>query len=206
MAQSRTNFVGALVTLVVFCLYTVPWKKTLLLALLVPIALLAVASLRSEFSGQLSSALLLDDPYRGINSGLSGRSDHIPIALDLITASPMFGHGFRIEEEYLPEKLLSVGAIHNGYLGALVEVGFVGAVPLFLVIGAGIYRLHRQARRSRLHTIGIALVVGYITIAMAQPYLVNLANPAGVLVWAFLLGSFSRRTPAVVQRRPLRFT
>jgi O-antigen ligase len=80
----------------------------------------------------VSSALMMNDAYRGMGSGFSGRSGLWDIALELFNQSPIIGHGLGFYD--------SVGFIgpHNIVLYGLGEYGLT-AVPFLWCIGYAFY-------------------------------------------------------------------
>jgi O-antigen ligase len=108
----------------------------------------------------------------------------------MISTKPLLGYGYHVQQTYLPTKeLLSVGAFHNGYIGLVVEIGFLGAIPLFCLIGLAVFYLWPKARLSNEFAVELSFVIGYLVYSMAQPYLVNQTNPASALVWCILCGT-----------------
>ena len=201
-AESRTVLVASAVSLAVYPLvrYRQLWQRALLPAVAVVLLIVVNTIWPGRLMQPVSSILMLNDKYRGAGSGLAGRADQLPVALDLIAASPVLGHGYHVQDVYLPEKLLDIGAFHNGYIGLVVEIGFLGAVPLFYLVGIGVLSLWRRARFSSTSALEFALVIGYLVYVTAQPYLINETNPASALFWTALCGALLWKEPRRRQR------
>src|SRR4051794_1470599 len=68
--------------------------------------------------------LLLNDPYRGVNSGFSGRSEAWELSLNLLAAAPVLGYGYRQHEKLIAAESTVLGAgnsTHNAYLAVLLD-------------------------------------------------------------------------------------
>lgn len=74
----------------------------------------------------ISSLFFLNDKYRGLGTGFTGRVEAWQEALDMFFNNPAFGVGFRMHERYMN----TLSSAHNGYLSLLAEVGRIGVVPL----------------------------------------------------------------------------
>jgi O-antigen ligase len=192
-AQSRTALLAAVTTLVVYPMlrYRHLWQRVLVPSALA-LVLLATLAVRGADAlvGTGSSLLLLDDKYRGSESGLGGRVDQLPVALGMVAERPFLGYGYHVQDTYLPtEALIRVGAFHNGYIGLVVEIGFLGALPVFCLIGLAVVSLWKKASSSNLHAVEFSLVAGYLIYCLAQPYLINQTNPASALFWCIVCGA-----------------
>jgi O-antigen ligase len=70
----------------------------------------------------LSSLLLLDDEFRGVDSGMSGRADRWEMAVDEILVNPLIGVGYGSSSDYLGF------TVDNAYLTAFLELGWIGGL------------------------------------------------------------------------------
>lgn len=202
IAQSRGAMVAAFVAIAIYFLYTVPWRQIALVGTMIGVVTAPSSGFREELVESLSDLLLLNDRYRGLSSGLSGRSDQIPAAIDLFIRHPAIGNGFRVEDTYLPDYLQAVGSLHNGFIQVIVETGILGAVSMFCLIGLGVYRHHLAARHGySIDITACATIGGYLTLSMSSPLLVNLANPISAISWMFLLSLIPRANPQRDSRR-----
>jgi O-antigen ligase len=188
-AQSRSSLVSALVMMTIFIALELKNRKAVLTMILVGgIVTIAALVFLDPISGAVSSVLNLHDQYRGAGTGLSGRVELWEAGIDIFLDHPLLGVGFRLQDEALPAMFQYAGAVHNGFLGTLVEVGLLGAIPLFWFMGIGIGKLWRDSNRSHPGSqLGISYVLGYCASAMVEPRLLNLAHPASVIAWCFLI-------------------
>ena len=86
---------------------------------------------------------LLNDKYRGISSGASGRSDLWAAAIDLWRTHPIFGVGFKGNALLMPDGMVT----HNAYLAILADIGLAGFTSYLFIISPAIYYLLRPAAR-----------------------------------------------------------
>jgi O-antigen ligase len=190
-SRSRTSLISSLVTIAMFIILDLKNKKAIVTGVVASGVLCIGALVSLEYIiPTISSALELQADYRGIGSGLSGRTDLWRAGIDLILERPLLGVGFRLQDEALPTKLQSAGTVHNGYLGTVVEVGILGAIPLFWFMGIGVRNLWRDSNRNHPGSqLGLCFVLGYLATALAEGHLLNLANPSSVIAWCFLISS-----------------
>jgi O-antigen ligase len=190
-AQSRSALVSGLVTIAAFLLLELKNRKAILTAVLAAgVVCMAVLVSLEQIAGTVSSMLDLQDQYRGSAAGLSGRVDIWLAGIEIFREHPFLGVGFRLQDEALPARFQTVGTVHNGFLGTLVEVGLVGAIPLFWFMCVGVRNLWRDSNGKHPGSqLGLSYVLGYFASALVEPRLLNLANPASVIAWCFLLGS-----------------
>ncbi len=188
-AQSRSSLISSLVMITVFMALELKNRKAVLTAMLAGgLVCGAVAASFDQIASGVSSALNMNDQYRGAGTGLSGRVDLWEAGIDIFLENPLLGVGFRLQDEALPARFQAAGAVHNGFLGTLVEVGLIGAIPLFWFIAIGIRKLWRDSNPSQPGSqLGISYVLAYCTSAMVEPRLLNLAHPASVIAWCFLI-------------------
>jgi exopolysaccharide production protein ExoQ len=190
-AQSRSALISGLVTIAAFILLELKNRKAALTAIVsAGLACMAVSISLEQITGAVSSVLNLQDQYRGTASGLSGRVDVWRAGIDIFLDHPLLGVGFRLQDEALPARFQALGAVHNGFLGTLVEVGLLGAIPLFWFMGIGVRNLWRDSDGNHPGSqLGLSYVLGYLASALVEPRLLNLANPASVIAWCFLISS-----------------
>lgn len=142
----------------------------------------------------LRTILALDDRYRGLNSGFTGRLEAWSATYQIWKDNPFLGCGYRTHEQILTDT--SATSSHNGYLSMLAELGLFGATPAFLLVAVGIWRVGKE-HVSDLARTGLALSVGYCFIAAFERYFFNLGNQTSVMFMFFsvapaLLGTGSR--------------
>lgn len=117
--------------------------------------------------------LLLNDPYRGLGTGLTHRLSLWKEAVAIFWENPIFGHGFD-----------TFDSVHNGFLRFAAE----GGVMLLGIISAMIISALVYAWRQRIDLV-FASLLGMVTYFMTYPRALNL-NIVGVL---FLLTLFRWR-------------
>jgi O-antigen ligase len=128
--------------------------------LFVPAALLIFGILGLDVV--MDKLLLLSDPGRGLTSGFTGRTIAWRETLDLFYSHPLFGVGYRQNEQYLST---AIGA-HNAYLATLADVGLFGAAAYLLLMCGGLVMAWRKALGGP--TPGRLMAVAYLS-----AYLVN---------------------------------
>jgi O-antigen ligase len=200
-AESRSSLISALIMITAFVALELKNRKAMLTAILAGgIVCIAVLVSLDSINGAVSSALNLQDQYRGSSSGLSGRVDLWRAGVDIFLDNPFLGVGFRLQDEALPARFQAAGAVHNGFLGTLVEVGLLGAIPLFWFMAIGIRKLWRDSRQTNPGSqLGLSYVLGYCASAMVEPRLLNLAHPASVIAWCFIIAGGLQAQPSVKQ-------
>lgn len=156
------------------------WRKALAVASLVVVVVIAVTSL-DVIILRVSELLLLDDPYRGISSGLSGRGDNILAGWEKFLESPVFGYGF-IDDTVL--------GTHNGYVLFLAQFG----APMAVVFGILATRSVILSLRAG-DTVLCACVVSLLVYYMGQPRNINfqIMPLAGIFAVARALSLSTRR-------------
>lgn len=154
--------------------------ELLVAGLVIIVVTLTMGSILADAGAEV---LALNDPYRGLKRGASGRFSVWAETFDLWLEHPLMGVGYRSHEFYV-----SISSSHNGYLSTLAETGLVGAIPLFSFVALGSLRLFRWAAVGQLWAqLGVSLIAGYLCICFFERYLLNVGNPASLLVLIFLL-------------------
>jgi O-antigen ligase len=193
LTGSRTSVAGLLIALTA---YSIPfWRRASLNVRLVAAAIglllgLAVVSHWDAVWEQVSEIFAFDDPYRGLDSGFTGRDVLWQYALQLFYDNPYWGVGFRLHERYYamsnPDIALP-GSAHNGYLAALAELGITGAVPLFVWLLLRLFALAKAPVKSSLDAVTLPFVLGYLAIALFERFLINLGNPTSLIFLMLLV-------------------
>ena len=149
----------------------------------------------------VSSLLFLNDKYRGLGTGFTGRLEAWQEAFDLFQSNPWFGVGFRMHERYMT----TLSSAHNGYLSLPAEVGLVGTIALVsLTLVAGSRLLRRALYGDPMAILGLSLVVGYLFLATFERFFLNMGNPTSVLAWLFLLMPERIDSQNPLERQPTR--
>jgi O-antigen ligase len=143
------------------------------LASIISLAIAGFGSAIVDFFEQ--RVLLLDNPYRGLGTGLTGRAEGWEEALKIFMNHPIFGQGFDTLTE-----------VHNGFLRFAAEGGvlLLGSMTVMIVLAM----VHAWRQRNDLV---VAALFGSIIYLLTYPRGLNL-NTAGVV---FLLSLFPWRWP-----------
>lgn len=157
----------------------------MLLLVATPVAvLLGGESVRAD----VSRALLLDDSYRGVGTGLVGRDNRWAGGINMFFAAPLTGGGpdvFRSREMLTP---------HNWFLYGVGELGSLFLLVLFFFARAVV----AAYRNNRAHVLILSPV---LLLMMLNDRFMNLnAYPALMYVFLFALASW----PVVLPTRPRR--
>jgi len=191
-SQSRSALLSVLAASCVFgyfCFRSARISKDIKLLLMVGIVtgtMVAFATAKEQIYDEFASAFRINDPYRGVGSGFSGRTALWRAGMDVLAAHPWFGVGAHMESNFI-----SVGGItqaHNGYINTLVQFGTIGSGLFFGFFILSFWRLLCLARTSAPGaSVGVALVIGYAVEAIFEPKLLNIGNPVSIVVLMFLL-------------------
>ncbi|HTT79647.1 MAG TPA: O-antigen ligase family protein [Stellaceae bacterium] len=119
---------------------------------------------------------VVDDPLRGVGSGVSGRSGLWEAAYDTWLKSPVLGVGYRMHEQFLPDGMPG----HNAYLAMLADTGVVGFVWYFvLLIGSLLASLGIQDQWTRRFV--VAMIVARFIGGMFDRITIDGGNMNGLL-------------------------
>mgnify|MGYP006269009485 FL=1 len=190
MVQSRSALLAAFpLTLMSIWLRETPRRVILaavVLFLLVAPPLLALDLVVAERSRVMAgvdfvanSVLLLNDPYRGLDTGAGQRIEGWLVALELGWANPVAGVGFgRVSPVVAAE---TGKGLHNGHLMLLVDLGIVLYGVVLVVMLA---TLVAGLRHDRL--IFTTMLFGFVLVMFVQPRAIN-ANVMSMLAWMSLV-------------------
>lgn len=133
----------------------------------------------------INDILRLNDPYRGLQSGATGRNEAWSEALRLWFNSPMFGVGFRKHEEYM---VFSVLSAHNAYLAMLADTGFVGFLAYMAFLIGSLVAAVRGVTDDRLRMFLVAVIASYAVAGLFERRAINTGNSFSILfIFACLL-------------------
>ncbi|WP_332816231.1 O-antigen ligase family protein [Ramlibacter sp.] len=118
----------------------------------------------------------LNDPYRGITTGASGRTELWSAALALWNAQPLLGVGFKGHAFLMPQSMPA----HSAYIGMLAETGVAGTAGYLMLCAACVAGLWRR-RRDRTRQTSIALVASYLVYGLVESRAVGFGNPYSIL-------------------------
>lgn len=121
-----------------------------------------------------NDVFLINDPYRGLNTGLTGRTQGYALAWDAFLSSPYFGKGFG---EYQN--------VHNGFLLVLAEGGILAFIGMLTIIGRGLWIYFKS-----FNLIFLGITLSYTAILLTFPRSFNI-NLTGILFIIVLMRSFA---------------
>lgn len=113
--------------------------------------------------------LFLNDPYRGLDTGLTGRLESWEYAVEVFANNIVFGNGMD-----------TLGEVHNGFLQVAAEGGLALLLPLILWMLVAMVRAWKQQ-----DYLALSILVGYIVYAMTYPRMLNM-NLAAILFFMSL--------------------
>lgn len=144
--------------------------------------IVAVAMLSSDDFGKgildffVNDVARLNDNYRGLGSGMSGRTANYDIGWAAFLDAPFFGTGFR-----------SLSMIHNGFLLVLAESGLVALLGMIFLFGWNLKR-YIAAR----DWIGAGYIISYAVALMTFPRSLNI-NMTSLLCIMVLMNGVKTR-------------
>lgn len=153
LVQSRGSLGAALTVIAFATLHHEGWRRLLTIGsvgavfvlpvvVLLDVLVLGNAIFAPAVRWVSESVLLLDDPNRGLESGLAGRVESWAVAFEVIAAHPVLGVGFSRSDLISMEAIGT--AIHNGHLSLLADLGaLLYAVLLAMMAIAIVVALRR---------------------------------------------------------------
>ena len=102
--------------------------------------------------------LLLDNSYRGLDTGLTGRLEGWHQALSIFAENPIFGQG-----------LDTLNEVHNGFLRLAGEGGLLLLLPILFMMGMAVY----QSLKNR-NYLALSVLFGYAVYALTYPRMLNM--------------------------------
>jgi hypothetical protein len=182
LLQSRAALVGTVLVIAIGEFIRMTWygsaqarrQKWMFLftasgAALLGTVVLAPSTLESGISLVSSQILLIDDPDRGVGTGMVGRDVTWQHAMSLFRGNPFFGVGL---DRAAPDEEMD---IHSGYLSLLAEFGLL-SIPLLLVMLLGL----RHAMRQR--SLRVAVIVACMFVFIFNARSINL-NAFPLILW-----------------------
>lgn len=130
----------------------------------------------------------IDDAYRGLGTGFTGRTERWQAGWELFIKYPVFGVGFRGHQ-----LVGEVPDVHNGYLAHLIETGIVGfSVAMGLVMLA--MQHAAQSIQRHLNRALTGLAMAYLTWAFFERFLFNVGNLLSCLFILWLVCNLRAHT------------
>jgi O-antigen ligase len=188
LVQSRESLLSAVLLITVVTLAGMRSRSVVAIAVACTIGVMLDVFV---FQTRLSSAaqdfvaedvLLLNDPYRGLGTGASGRDINVRFGLELFAAHPLTGVGFGRSSGLAGE---ATGLpIHNGYVMLLADLGTpLFAIAAIIIIGA----LWLSFARKDWEILG--MIVGFMFGLLWAPRAINMSLPT-MLFWVCVTRSW----------------
>jgi O-antigen ligase len=191
LVQSRGALLAAFVSVVMYMLLSARLTKMSRARLIAALTMLMLAVVGFVLAqGAVSRALaffsdavlLLDNPDRGLDTGLTGRLAGWRVAIDVAADNPLLGQG-----------LDTLTKVHNGFLQLLGEGGVLLFLVILLIMVIAIYDASR-----RHNYLALSIIFGYAVYAMTYPRMLNM-NVASILFYMCLF-SWQRTSKFRIQR------
>ena len=188
-ASARGSLVGLLVALLALLLVAGRrLRDRRLVAVLIGAgAVLVVGMVASSYVSGVADVIWSDvfkgdDPYRGLGSGLTGRTELWEETLDVWLKSPLFGVGY-----HQHENMMSTIGAHNAYLAMLADTG-VFSLLLYGWLLVRSFFAGMTIEQPALRRLTVAYVVGYAVYGFFEARAFNSGNPLSLL---FLMCCFA---------------
>lgn len=140
----------------------------------------------------VSDVLKLDDPYRGLGQGATGRGRGWAEAAEIWVENPVFGVGFRLHQQYIE----GISSAHNAYLSMAADTGIAG-ILLYIGLLCASLSAAMRIRDASTRVFSVALLVAYVVIGFFERRAINSGNPFGIL---FLMTCFYALAEAQILR------
>ncbi|MBV8101592.1 MAG: O-antigen ligase family protein [Verrucomicrobia bacterium] len=132
---------------------------------------------------------MLDDKYRGLATGGSGRDDLWAAAISLWEAEPVFGVGFKGHTLLMPDQMPA----HNAYLGMLADMGVAGLASYLLMMSEAISFVFKPIRRLLEYPLSATIIVTYIVYGSFEVRAFSFGNTYSVLFLLVVFNCSKRR-------------
>jgi len=187
-ASSRGGLFAALIGIGAGALpFLMRRKRTRLgIFILTPIVLAVAIPYLSSVSPFLSELLQLDSKYRGVGSGLTGRTEGWAYVVDHMFSGDfplVIGKGFR--NEWMENLSFS---IDNGYLVLMIELGIPALLLVLYRIASLYWKILPRFKRFTDPSVfaAFSIVVFFLAESVVARYFIAVGNPASIL-FIFLL-------------------
>ncbi len=176
-AQARGSMVAIMPTLFIFVYHwyvheknvDISWKLIMAYALIV--VFFSIGAFYSDVV--VNDILRLNDPYRGLQSGATGRDEAWAEALNLWFNSPLLGVGFRKHEDLMIFTDLSS---HNAYIAMLADTGFVGFLAYMAFLICSFFAAIRGVADNKLRMFMVAVIASYMFTGLFERRAINVGN------------------------------
>ena len=127
---------------------------------------------------------------------IGGRIEIWPMALNLIAEKPIFGYGFGVEEKILHLKniilrnQLGGAAVHNSYLGIILQLGIVGFaiffIPLFILLLKELFSKQDTPVLLLRHALRATLIAGLMC-SIFESWIYSVGNAQVFPFWIMVM-------------------
>lgn len=184
IVTSRSSLVAIIFFVLFYHMWLVTVNRVMILffagiGILTALEVFSLMFLGTELIYYITNDLLLNDPVRGIEGGLSGRGEAWAYGISRFMDQPILGSGFRTTA------ILEWSA-HNGFINLFVEVGILGGTLLvILFVADSIWRgiLSRRAwlergedDMSRINRVASAFIMMMLMLWISEPTYLNLGT------------------------------
>ena len=174
------------------CLLLVFFGSVTLCAAMILSGFHVLDSIGKSFEG----LFLVNDKYRGINSGASGRDDLWAAAIQLWQAQPIFGVGFKGHTLLMPDQMPA----HSAYLGMLADIGIAGLGSYLLMLSPAVYFVFKPIHRTPEYPVLVNVILTYILYGLFEVRAFSFGNTYSVI---FLLVVFNCSKRRLDEVRPI---
>jgi O-antigen ligase len=161
LMQTRAAMIAVLITIIIIISnIKMRDKRLAFIVILSAIVMALFALILTDIIPRISEAFFLDDEYRGIGTGLSGRSNHWAAAVEMFTNSPWFGAGVGASnEEHLQP--------HNFILYGLSQLG-MSVIPFYVVLALLLVRAIFYSNKNGYY------IISFVVMFMGQDRFINM--------------------------------
>jgi O-antigen ligase len=207
--QSRDSLLAAAIALM-FAVVSRTWRNRskklsayLLLAFFGSMALCAVMTLTgfdvlNSIGKTFDGLFMLDDKYRGVSSGASGRNDLWAAAIKLWEAQPVFGVGFKGHTLLMPDEMPA----HSAYIGMLADTGAIGLASYLLMVSPAIYFVFKPFQRFPDYPLWATIILTYMLYGFFEFRAFSFGNTYSVIFILVVFNCSKRRLDEVLPVQP----
>lgn len=149
----------------------------------------------------VNNVMRLNDPYRGLQSGFTGRDLAWDEALRVWYGSPVLGVGFRRHEHFMVFTELNA---HNAYLAMLADAGVLGFAVYAVMLATSFAAALRIKGDHQVRLLIIAVILCYVLVGMFERRAINAGNSLSLIfIFACLLAlRLSRLSDMMAKAQP----
>jgi len=207
--QSRDSLLGAAIALM-FAVLSWTWRNRskkfsayLLLAFFGSMALCAAMTLTgfhllNPIGQTFEGLFMVNDKYRGISTGGSGRNELWAAAINLWQAQPVFGVGFKGHTLLMPDQMPA----HSAYIGMLADMGVAGLASYFLMVSPAIYFVFRPIHRFPEYSLSVTIILTYMLYGLFEVRAFSFGNTYSVIFMLVVFNCSKRRLDEVRPVQP----